>query len=59
MPLTPTPPTNWRWLHPTNDPEAYDNALAQLGEWVTWLIERYAIDTAIPPCWEHHGAIVE
>jgi hypothetical protein len=34
--------------------------LHQLGEWIGWLVARYSLDhRTIPPCWQHHGAIIE
>jgi hypothetical protein len=33
---------------------------AALADWVRWLATRYALATrTIPPCWYHHGGIVE
>jgi len=37
-----------------------DHTLGQLREWVTALIDRFAIDArVIPPCWELHNGMVE
>ncbi len=33
---------------------------SRLIPWVAWLTDRYALPpTLIPPCWPHHGALVE
>lgn len=56
-----TPPTDpyvvcWRDL----DPASTSEELEHLGEWVSWATTRYNLDhKVIPPCWHHHGAIVE
>jgi hypothetical protein len=55
------PPTDpyvvcWRDLDPTSTTEE----LERLADWVTWAATRYNLDhKVIPPCWPHHGAIVE
>ena len=49
-------PLHWPSLTST---EA-DQALSSLREWVEQLAARFALDTrVIPPCWEHHPALVE
>lgn len=30
-----------------------------LASWVSWLLEHYGLDEAIPACWEQHPPIVE
>ncbi|MBA3743173.1 hypothetical protein [Sporichthya sp.] len=54
--LFPTFPVCWATL---SDVETED-ALEELDDWVTWLVDRYSLDhRAVPPCWEQHGALVE
>ena len=37
-----------------------EDALDELQDWVTWIIDRYALDRrVIPECWDSHGALVE
>ena len=37
-----------------------EDALEELEDWITWVVARYALDhRTVPPCWEHHGALVE
>ncbi|MDX2971795.1 hypothetical protein PWY36_21640, partial [Kribbella solani] len=56
-----TPPTDpyvicWRDL----DPESTTEELETLAAWITWATTRYSLDhKVIPPCWSHHGAIIE
>ena len=46
----------WRDLDSTSTTEE----LERLAEWVTWATTRYNLDhKVIPPCWPHHGAVVE
>lgn len=46
----------WRDLDPTTTAEE----LERLADWITWAVNRYSLDhKVIPPCWPHHGAIVE
>ena len=34
--------------------------LADLTEWITWIVWRYALDhRTVPPCWPEHGALIE
>jgi hypothetical protein len=34
--------------------------LAELTEWITWVVWRYSLDhRSVPPCWPEHGALVE
>jgi hypothetical protein len=36
------------------------DAIEELDDWVSWLIDRYALDCrTIPPCWDKHGALIE
>jgi hypothetical protein len=54
----PTDPTIvcWRDL----DAADAESELERLDGWVIWITERYGLDhKVIPPCWGHHGAIVE
>ncbi len=45
---------------PSLNPNQRDALLADLREWVTELIDRFAIDVrVIPPCWERHNGMVE
>ena len=45
---------------PTLSDQELEDAIAELGEWVAWLILRYALDhRTVPPCWAAHGALVE
>lgn len=54
--LFPTFPLCWATL---SDIETEDS-LEGLEDWITWLVERYALDhRSVPPCWEQHGALVE
>jgi hypothetical protein len=55
----PTPPTNWQWLPPIKDKDAHKTAVDELTTWVTWLIDRYEVESAIPRCWALHGAMLE
>jgi hypothetical protein len=46
----------WRDLDATSTAEE----LERLATWVAWAITRYNLDhKVIPPCWPHHGAILE
>ena len=46
----------WRDLDTTSTTEE----LQRLADWVTWTTTRYNLDhKVIPPCWRHHGAVVE
>jgi hypothetical protein len=46
----------WRDL----DQATTEAELEHLTDWVTWIIQRYRLDhKVIPPCWSHHGALVE
>lgn len=46
----------WRDL----DAGAATAELERLDTWVVWLSGRYNLDhKVIPPCWSHHGALVE
>lgn len=37
-----------------------EEQLDALEDWVRWLIHRYALDhRTAPPCWVHHGALLE
>jgi len=52
------PPLPLCWAALT-DPER-DQQRDILHEWVDWLVHRYALDhPAVPPCWPHHGALLE
>lgn len=42
------------------DDESALEELSALAEWVRWLATRYTLaPRTIPPCWQHHGALVE
>ncbi|NUR97926.1 MAG: hypothetical protein HOV67_22055 [Kribbellaceae bacterium] len=46
----------WRDLDTATTAEELD----RLTTWVEWLTARYNVDhKLIPPCWHHHGALVE
>lgn len=46
----------WRDLDDTDT----QRELADLAEWVTWVVTRYSLDhRTVPPCWARHGALVE
>jgi hypothetical protein len=37
-----------------------EDALEELDDWVSWAVDRYALDhRTVPPCWDQHGALVE
>jgi hypothetical protein len=54
------PSGKWTWRHLTK-PQA-EKLLAELTDWVTWLVDRYQLDHTrhqIPPCWAEHPVAVE
>lgn len=54
---TDLPPVPFRWdLLNDADHLTYSEDLARF---VDWLVARYRLHRAIPPCWWHHGAHVE
>jgi hypothetical protein len=54
---TPSPGAAHVW-HALTATEA-SRAWTQLGEWVDWLVARYALDDTLPGCWYAHGALVD
>lgn len=59
----PTPVT-WRIdprdPHRTLDVVDAQRTWAELKAWVEWLVKRYCLDhKVVPPCWFHHGALVD
>lgn len=49
-------PLDWR----TVPAEEAEQRWRELGEWVAWFADRYALDhRVIPPCWYLHGALVD
>jgi len=53
--MSDTHPWTWTKL----DPDAARGSWQAVGEFVTWLVERFDLGDAIPPCWWAHGAMVE
>ncbi|WP_019873092.1 hypothetical protein [Sporichthya polymorpha] len=54
--MFPTFPVCWATLTEIET----EDALEELEDWIGWLVDRYALDhRTVPPCWEHHGALVE
>jgi hypothetical protein len=54
--LFPTFPVCWATLTEVET----EDALEELDDWTTWVVDRYALDhRTVPPCWEQHGALVE
>lgn len=54
--MFPTSPICWVALTDTQTAKA----IASLEDWVTVIVYRYGLDhRTVPPCWQHHGALVE
>jgi hypothetical protein len=54
------PGGRWAWRHLTG--AQAEALLAELTDWVGWLIERYSLSASryqIPPCWADHPIAVE
>ena len=54
------PGGRWAWRHLNQSQQ--QALLAELTDWVTWLIERYQLDSTrhqIPTCWAQHPTAVE
>ena len=54
-PRSATPDGSWQAMSPARAADAW----GALIEWVDTLVDRYALDEAIPVCWFSHGAMVE
>ena len=56
---TKTQPAPWNWKE-LNAQNRF-KLLKELGEWVTWIIDRYGVtdSSRIPGCWYRHGPVVE
>jgi hypothetical protein len=54
------PSGRWTWRYLTEPQSA--KLLADLTEWITWLVDRYQLEHTrhqIPPCWAEHPVAVE
>jgi hypothetical protein len=51
----PRPAPNWRVL----DASTTSAELTALATWVHWFVDRYALRSIVPPCWEAHGPMIE
>lgn len=46
------------WIGLTD--EQIEEELEELSNWVSWAVERYALDRrVVPECWDSHGALIE
>ena len=63
-------PLPWWWsTHPERLPDEGDNTgidaaelrrrWGDLGEWVSWFVDRYHLATQVPGCWPEHPALVD